>query len=280
MKCARPIVRYHGGKWRLADWIISHFIPHRVYIEPFGGAASVLLKKQRSYAEVYNDLDGEIVNLFSVMRDRGGELKEKILLTPFARSEFLEAWNPSTDPMEQARRTLIRGYMGFGSAAVTKGRSSNNTSRGGLAHTGFRANSNRSGTTPAIDWRNYPKHMDAIIERLRGVVIENKDAKEIMLQHDCDDALHYVDPPYVQSTRDSSGDDYAHEITDQDHIDLAAFLKELKGTVILSGYDSEIYNELYSEWKQVRKNAFADGARSRVEVLWIRGDVRQQAMAI
>ena len=119
---SRPILRYHGGKWILAPWIISHFPPHRVYVEPFGGAASVLLRKPRSYAEVYNDLDREIVSLFRVARERGEELRRALELTPFARQEYLEAWHPSDDPLEQARRTVIRAYMGFASAAVTLGR--------------------------------------------------------------------------------------------------------------------------------------------------------------
>jgi len=116
---ARPLVRYHGGKWKLAPWILSHFPQHRCYVEPFGGGASVLLRKPRSYAEVYNDLSGEIVNLFRVACDRGDELVRACELTPFARDEFIETWKPSPDPLEQARRTIARSFMGFGSAAAT-----------------------------------------------------------------------------------------------------------------------------------------------------------------
>src|SRR5690606_6837914 len=98
---ARPIIRYHGGKWRIAPWIISHFPEHRVYVEPFGGGGSVLLRKPRSYAEVYNDLDGEIVNLFRVARDCGDELIRSVELTPFARDEFMLAYEETEDPIEQ-----------------------------------------------------------------------------------------------------------------------------------------------------------------------------------
>ena len=138
-KCKRPIVRYHGGKWKLAPWIIGHLPPHRVYVEPFGGGASVLLRKPRSYAEVYNDLDGEMVNLFRMARDNGRELLELLRLTPFARDEFAKAYEQASEPIEQARRTVIRAFMGFGSNAHNR-------------PTGFRSNSNRSGTTPARDW--------------------------------------------------------------------------------------------------------------------------------
>lgn len=134
----RPILRYHGGKWLLAEWIISNFPPHRVYVEPFGGAASVLLQKRRTYAEIYNDLDGEVVNLFRVVRDDGLRLRQMLELTPFARDEFKLSYETSDDPIEQARRTVVRSFMGFGSNSHNK-------------LTGFRSNSNRSGTTPAHD---------------------------------------------------------------------------------------------------------------------------------
>ena len=137
----RPILRYHGGKWMLAPWIISHFPEHRTYVEPFGGAASVLLQKPRTYSEVYNDLDGEIVNLFRVVRDNGAALIEKLKLTPFARQEYRLSFETCDDALEQARRTVIRSFMGFGSNALARGIKS-----------GFRGNSSRSGTTPAHDW--------------------------------------------------------------------------------------------------------------------------------
>lgn len=258
----RPILRYHGGKWLLAPWILSHFPEHRVYVEPFGGAASVLLQKPRSYGEVYNDLDGEIVNLFSVVRDHGEQLERALTLTPFARDEFLLAYEPCEDRVEQARRTMARSFMGFGSTAASG------------AKTGFRSNSNRSGTTPAHDWAHYPKNIAPIMERLRGVVIENKDAREVMLQHDGEQTLHYVDPPYVFETR-SVGNPYCkkgyrHEMTDEQHRELAATLRELKGMVIVSGYACPLYDdELYAGWYRVERPALADGARPRTEVLWL-----------
>jgi DNA adenine methylase len=253
--CTRPIVRYHGGKWRLAPWIIKHFPNHRCYVEPFGGGGSVLLRKPRSYAEIYNDLDGEIVNLFRMARDAGDDLRRLIELTPFSRTEFRNSYLPSGDPLEQARLTLVRSFMGFGSNAIGK-------------NTGFRSNSTRSGTTPSHDWRNYPLAFGAIIERLQGVVIENNDATEVMRTHDSHETLHYVDPPYVSSTR-NEGRDYRHEMNDAQHRALADVLKALRGTVILSGYASDLYEDLYADWHRVERRTLADGARSRTEVLWI-----------
>lgn len=264
VKVSRPIVRWHGGKWKLADWIISHFPQHRIYVEPFGGGASVLLKKPRSYAEVYNDMDGEIVNLFKVMRDMGDDLKEKVIMTPFAKDEFVGSYEPDGDPLEQARRTLVRSFMGFGSNSHNR-------------KTGFRSNANRSGTTPAHDWMNYPDKMPNLIDRLRGVVIENGDAVKIMQQHDSVQTLHYVDPPYVMETRDK-GNDYRFEMNDDDHVALAESLKRLQGTVILSGYRCDMYDELYSDWARIDRKAHADGARNRVESLWCSGYIPQQQL--
>lgn len=261
----RPLVRYHGGKWNLAPWIIGNFPAHRCYVEPFGGGGSVLLRKPRCYAEVYNDLDGEIVNLFTVARDRGEELAQLCELTPFARTEFVDSYEATDDPLEQARRTLVRSFMGFGSNAHNQ-------------KTGFRSNSNRSGTTPAHDWMNYPDCLRLTIQRLRGVVIENRDAVACMKQHDTPQTLHYVDPPYVFDTRADSRPDYRHELTDKQHEELAEALHGLSGMVVLSGYRSQLYDHLFSDWKRIDRMAYADGAAKRVESLWLSPRVPAQGL--
>lgn len=258
----RPVLRYHGGKWMLAPWIIGHLPPHRRYVEPFGGAMSVLMRKARSHSEIYNDLDEEIVNLFRVLRERGQELQKALRLTPFARAEFEESCEGAEDAVEAARRLVVRSFMGFGSNAATR-RSST-----GKARCGFRGISDRSGATPAHDWMNYPAAMESMIERLRGVVIENRPALEVIERYDAEEVVFYVDPPYVADTRDM-GADYRHEMTDEDHEALAACLHGVKGKVVLSGYHSRIYDELYQSWHRVERAAFADGARKRVEVLWM-----------
>ncbi|MCX7602121.1 MAG: DNA adenine methylase [Meiothermus sp.] len=250
----RPLLRYHGGKWRIAPWVIAHFPQHRIYVEPFGGAASVLLRKPRSYAEVYNDLDGEIVNLFRVVREQGEELCRLVALTPYARDEFELSYEPADDPLEQARRTLLRSWAGFGTSFHKR--------------TGFRSNSERNGSHPAMDWRNFPPALAAIVERLRGVVIENRDALEVIAQYDGPQTLHYCDPPYLPETRDP-GTDYRHEMTREDHVRLAEALHAVEGYVVLSGYHSALYDELYAGWPRVERATLADGARPRVEVLWI-----------
>lgn len=261
----RPVLRYHGGKWKLAPWLLSMFPEHRVYVEPFGGAASVLLRKPRSYAEVYNDLDVEAVNLFRVLRskEQAGELIAQLDLTPFARREFEAAYSPSDDPVERARRLIVCAFQGHGSDGPTS-----------PYRTGFRANSNKSGTTPARDWVNYPPALRSIVERLKGVIIETRDAREVMACHDGERTLHYVDPPYLPETRSKTnrrpgGGQYRHELTHEDHAELLAFLRELNGMVVLSGYPAALYDEALPDWRRVERPALADGARPRVEVLWL-----------
>lgn len=277
MSLSRPLVRYHGGKWKLAEKIIPFFPNHRVYVEPFGGGASILLRKPRSYAEVYNDLDGEIVNLFRVVRDRGEELRALLELTPFARDEYRASFPETDDPLEQARRTVVRSRMGFGSNALARG-----------VVSGFRSNSNRSGKTSARDWRNLPDRLPEIIERMRGVVIENRDALEVMQRHDGPETLHYCDPPYVHETRSGlvrhgsgSAVGYTHEMTDDDHRTLAAGLRALQGMVIVSGYACPLYDqELFAGWARYEIPALADGARERMEVLWLNSSAGDQQMRL
>ena len=253
----RTALRWHGGKWILAPWIIAHFSAHRIYVEPFGGAMSVLLRKPRSYAEVYNDLDVDVVNFFRVLRsDDASKLRMLLFHTPFSRTEFEDSYATCNDAVERARRLVIRSFMGFGS-------------NGHSRVTGFRSNSNRSGSTPAHDWANYSELLGFLIERLVGVVIENRDACEVMLQQDGENTLHYVDPPYVFSSRADFSKDYAHEMDDASHQSLLETLKGLKGKVVLSGYDSKLYNDALGGWHRVEKEARADGAKKRVEVLWL-----------
>lgn len=261
----RPVVRWYGGKWKLAPWIMAHFPPHRTYVEPYGGGASVLLRKKPCYAEVYNDLDGEIVNLFRVLRDEASAARpiELLRLTPFARAEFVAAYALCDDPIERARRLVVLSFQGFGSNAHAR------------VPTGFRSNSNRSGTTPAQDWLNYPDALPSIVERLRGVIVESRPAIDVMRQHDSPVTLHYVDPPYVHATRGSGNPydvayrGYAVEMTDEDHVALLDALRLLDGMVVLSGYPHAIYDAHLSDWWATSKASHADGARPRTERLWL-----------
>ena len=265
---SRPVLRWHGGKWLLAPWIIDHMPEHRIYTEAFGGAASVLLRKPRAYAEVYNDLDGEVVNLFRVLRDPAAaeQLRQAVTLTPFSRAEFNQAYAKSRSRVERARRLIVRSFMGFGSDGAC-----------GQYRTGFRAESNRSGTTPAHDWRNWPDVVPAVVDRLRGVVIEQEPAIKLLQRHDRPDALHFVDPPYHPDTRAPGHATrrgqrvkrYNVEMDHAQHVELLQVVRGLAGMVILCGYPHPLYDEALASWRRIERAALADGARARTECLWL-----------
>lgn len=261
----KPAIRYHGAKFRLAPWIIKHFPPHYCYVEPFGGAAGVLLQKPRSYAEVYNDLDGEVANFFRVLRDpaQRAALLEQLVLTPYARHEFELARETAVDPIERARRLCVRAQMGFGSSGATKGT------------TGFRIDTKRAYSTAQDLWAEYPDSLTAVGVRFSSVLIENKPAIEVMPAHDTHNTLHFVDPPYVLSTRtlDSAGRGYyRHEMTDADHEELLKLLNTLQGMVIVTGYESEVYNDMLSGWRVEKTSSRISAGRGtalRTEHLWM-----------
>lgn len=266
-----PLIRYHGGKFRLTHWVIAQMPNHICYTEAFGGAAGVLLQKPRAYAEVYNDLDGDIVNLFKVLRnpEQRDQLIEQLVLTPYSREEFENAWSVTTTEVEQARRTIIRAQMGFGSAGATKG------------ITGFRIDTKRQYGTAQSLWADYPEHLGFIGQRLSGVLIENRPAIQVLKDHDAPTTLHYVDPPYVHDTRYSgakTGRIYRHEMNDKDHLELLSNLLELEGMVMLSGYPSDLYTDVLKDWKRVDTKARISSGRgtdTRIECLWMNPAAQQ-----
>lgn len=267
MKMNHPLIRYHGGKFRLADWIISHFPKHETYVEPFGGGASILLSKIPSRMEVYNDLDSDIVNFFEILRDQklAEELAQQIELTPYSRVEFLNARDETSDRIERARRLVVRAQMGFGSAGATR------------AKTGFRLDTARSGSDIVTIWQRQPEIIIQAAARLKKVLIENRDAIKVIQDHDREDTLFFIDPPYVHETRTIGDRAYRHEMTNADHEQLIDVLKQCKGKVILCGYEHPIYKEL--NWKKVIKSVAASGqagSEKREEILWINPQAEKQ----
>lgn len=263
----RPIIRWHGGKWRIARWIIQFFPPHLTYAELFGGGASVMLQKPPSKAELYNDLDETLIALFRVIQDP--EQSERLIWllerTPFSRAEFNLAYEPTPDPVERARRTIIRSFMGFGSDGTA-----------GEYKTGFRRNVTNAAKFPASEWKSYPKALRATVERFRSVVLEQCDAFALLKDIDAPETLFYLDPPYHPETR-SQGNRrrgagyhvYKHELSIEDHERLIDAVHDVEGMVILSGYPHALYDEGLRDWRRVDRKAFADGGRARTECVWI-----------
>lgn len=252
---SRPILRWHGGKWRIADWIIEHFPPHKLYVEPFGGGASILLKKSRALTEVYNDLDRDLVTMFRVARDRPLELARALSLTPYAREEYYGLYETTVDELETARRFISRSFMGM-------------MSKGAVRKSGFDARTNPDGYTGRLRaFAELPDEVLAVAGRFLHVLIENTDALSLLRRYDRPDALIYLDPPYLPETR--SGKIYNHEMTAADHKTLLTSLVDHKGMILLSGYSSMLYLNALQGWRVVETPSYTDSGAKRTELLWI-----------
>lgn len=240
----------------MAPKIIPLLPPHQTYVEPFGGAASILLQKPISRQEVYNDLDGDIVNFFRVLRERPDELIRAIQLTPYAREEFDLVYTIEGDELERARRLYAKAWMAFGAA----------TRR---AKSGWRIHADLKGWGKSItEMWNKTDHLYAIAWRFKQVYIECQDALQVIRRWDTPTTLFYVDPPYEHSTR-TGRNDYACEMTDQQHVELATLLHELEGMVVVSGNPSALYDRLYGDW--TRRTFMERGLRNapRQDCLWL-----------
>lgn len=253
----RPPLRYHGGKWRAAPFILSHLPEHHSYVEPYGGGASLLLRKEPSAVEVYNDLGGSVVRFFRVLREQPVELIRAIHLTPYARAEFVLAREPSDDDLEAARRFYVLSWQGRGGPTAKW-------------NTGWRFQR-------TIDNRQYncaswddTEHLWAVAGRLKAVQIECDTALAVIARYDRPGTLFVCDPPYVASTRSKwQSAAYEHEMRDSDHAALAQALHGIAGMAVVCGYPSPLYAEIYRDWEHVDYQSLTDVATARTERLWL-----------
>ena len=261
----RPLLRYHGGKWTQRRHILAYMqTPHTVFLSWFAGGGSVEMMKPRVHTEVWNDRWGLVVNLYRVLRNRSqaAELERLLRLTPYARDEWNYVnsldWSTVTDPVELARLMIFRSFSGYGSGSTNPNYS-----------TGFRGSSSRSGFGPSRDWQNYPDQISRFTDRLQGITFENLHYRNLPDKHDTLHTLHYADPPYMLGTRNSNGEVYAYEMTDADHAEFLTMALRMNGQMIISAYETDLYNDLLTDWTKVQYGAIADGGRDRTETLYI-----------
>ncbi|MFF5773873.1 DNA adenine methylase [Streptomyces californicus] len=262
MTARKSPVPYFGAKGRTAPWIVSLLPPHQHYVEPYCGGLSVLLAKTPAAMETVNDLDQELMVFWRVLRDRPAELIRACALTPHSRDELAAAHEPVTDPgddLELARRIWCR---------LAQGRA------GTLRNTGWRHYIDPAGSTTGMPdyMAAYVDRLAAAAERLRRVSLESMPALDLIAKYGShEDVLLYVDPPYLGTTRAFAN--YRHEMRSEDeHRELAAALADCKAAVVLSGYGSPLYGELYAGWHRADRQTMTGNARSgtkdRTEVLW------------
>lgn len=248
----KRILNYPGSKWTLADKIIEIMPEHNTYVEPFFGSGAVYFNKSSVQVETINDIDSRIVNFFKVCRDQPEELIKEIMLTPHSRSEYLQSYEVSPDPLEDARRLMVRCWQAIGAKTSDK--------------TGWRSLIDPNGPKSSEEWKNVWSRIEEVAYRLKGVQIECQDALKLLERYNRPGVLTYVDPPYLLETRSKRM--YQHEIDIEYHIELLKLLNDFKGKVILSGYESSLYDEVLVGWHKLSFNASAEAGAKRTEILW------------
>ncbi|MER1998823.1 MAG: DNA adenine methylase [Lysinibacillus sp.] len=259
----KRILNYVGSKWNMASWIISQMPEHEIYLEPFFGSGAVLFNKPSARIETVNDIDSNIVNLFKVIREQPQALVQAVEYTPYSRQEYYHAYEAlegDLSELERARLFLARCWMGRG------GKTSDRT--------GWRHNIDPVTINALPDWNGLPETILQATKRLKQVQIEQQDAIELIGRYNRADCLIYADPPYVLDTRTKRH--YAHEMKDEQHVQLLKILNEHSGFVLLSGYDSELYNDMLPGWNKITKMATTEAATSKEEVLWLNPAVTER----
>lgn len=256
----KPPVPYFGSKARIAEHIVALLPDHGHYIEPYCGALSVLLAKTPSRMETVNDLDGDLIAFWRVLREHPEDLVRVCELTPHSRAELADAWEPAPDDLERARRVWVRLCQGRG---------------GMMRRTGWRHYVATSGSSIGMPGylEAYRSRILPAAERLRGVSLECLPALTIIGKYGAaKDVLLYVDPPYLGSTRGDANSRYGVEMrTEAEHRELAAALADCRAAVVLSGYASPLYAELYAGWHRYELATTTGNGRGRTdrtEVLW------------
>lgn len=252
----KAIVKYPGSKWSLAKWIIDFFPEHHSYLEPFFGSGAVLFNKLRSHIETVNDLDGNVVNLFECIRTDPEKLAHYIYWTPYSREIYDQTYlKIPKNKFEAAANFYIRLNMGHGFRTNGEKVGWKNDVQG------------RERAYAAQDWVHYPEKIMQTAERLRGVQIENRSAVEVIKRFNYPNVLIYCDPPYMLSTR--HGRQYRYEMDDKDHQELLEVLLQHKGYVIISGYDTVLYNSMLIGWAKRETEAYSQVCSKKREIIWM-----------
>lgn len=263
----KAIMKYPGSKWRIADWIISHFPAHHSYLEPFFGSGGVFFNKPRSDIETINDLDGDVVNLFKWVRDDPERLAYEIYFTPYSREIYDSAFQREPkDSLEKAVLFYVKLNMGHGF------RTSGNK-------VGWKVDvQGRERAYAAADWCKIPEKIMEATERLRGVQIENRPAVELIRRFNFENVLIYCDPPYVLSTR--CREQYRKEMSDKEHEELLETLLQHKGPVVISGYASPLYEKILGGWHREEYENRTQSGNRKMEVIWCNRKPEERQMTL
>lgn len=263
----RNVLKYPGSKWNIARQIVSLIPSHHSYVEPYFGSGAVLFNKPMSEIETINDLDSEVTNLFRCIQKDSERLARLVMTIPFSREEYDKEFKyleqtVCVSNFERAAGFLIRCWQGHG----------------------FRTNGHKVGWKNDVqgrekmyalwNWYRLPEWIIDIAERLRMVQIENRTAVEVIKRFDYKTVFMYIDPPYLLGTR--TGRQYMHEMSDSDHEELLKILLQSSAKIMISGYESDMYNDYLKEWNKVYFSSCTEQGRPRQEIVWINYEIEQQ----
>lgn len=255
----RPPIPWFGGKQLMVNKLLPLFPDHHTYVEPFGGAASLLFAKDPSPVEVYNDIDSDLANFMRVLRDRDGmfpDFYNRACLSPYSRQEWLfcrDHLNDDPNPVERARRFFVLARFSFSGLVGQSFGIDVTASKGGMVQ-------------KASAYQGVLAILPRLGERLVSVLVENKDFRNLIHVYDSENTFFYVDPPYLPETR--KGGYYQHEMTTDDHRELVEILRGVKGNVMLSGYPNDLYETL--GWER-REWSVSCNAAGRTKASGLRG---------
>ncbi|KXG09930.1 DNA adenine methylase [Anoxybacillus sp. P3H1B] len=255
------VLNYPGSKWSMVNWIIDHMPAHEVYLEPYFGSGAIFFNKEPAKIETINDIDSRVVNLFKVIRAHPYELARLVAFTPFSREEYQASYELSPDPLEDARRFLVRCWQAIG--AKTSDR------------TGWRSSISANSPNNTKQWAEIPDVILKVTNRLKNAQIENQDAVQLIQRYNRENVLIYADPPYVRSTRTNRH--YAYEMNEQAHMDLLEVLMDHQGPVLLSGYENALYQKYLKNWHREERIVTAEAGSKKKECLWINRIAAEQA---
>lgn len=256
----KSVIKYQGSKWNIAPQLVELIPEHHSYVEPFFGSGAVLFNKPVSDIETVNDMDSDVVNLFRCIQKDSERLARLVMTTPFSREEYERQFEGCTSTLyasnfQRAAGFLIKCWQGHG----------------------FRTNGYKVGWKNDVvgrekayalwNWYRLPDWIIDITERLRKVQIENRPALEVIERFNYSQVFMYLDPPYMLGTR--SGKQYMHEMTDAEHEELLQMILQSRAKIMISGYETDMYNDYLSGWEKKQFSSCAEHGKPRVETVWM-----------
>lgn len=254
----KQVLKYPGSKWNIASSIDALIPKHHSYVEPFFGSGAVFFTKQPSAIETINDLDSDVTNLFICIREDSVRLARLIAATPYSREMYEKQFLPTNtkeDPYEKAASFLIRCWQGHGYRTNGYKVGWKNDVQG------------RENMYALWNWYRLPEWVMEIAERLRCVQIENRPALEVIKRFNYSNVFMYLDPPYLLNTR--TGKQYKHEMIEQEHEELLSLILTSKAKIMISGYESDMYDRYLTDWHRVELTSCAEHHGTRKEILWM-----------